>query len=114
MSEAKPTTAKLRPRSELRENSPALQCWVQNGLDRPEPVKRATEVNSSVRFIRKLQPSASRTGKNECSLPSDKSLGYFQTSAARTIPMLASLIALQFGLESSKVFAEEQAPSPPS
>src|SRR5882762_9423353 len=112
MIEAKPTPTKPRPRSGLRENSPALQCWVQNGLDRPEPVKRATEVNSSVGFMRKLQSSAARTRRKQRRSPSDKSLGYFQMSAARTMPMLAFLISLLLGLPSSKVFAQESAPSP--
>jgi outer membrane protein TolC len=115
MIEAKRTPAKLRPRSGLPENNPSLQCWVHSTNIRFEPVKRAAEISRSSGFLRKRQPSAARTvKKNERSFPSDKSPGCFQRSAARTIPMVASLIALLFGLASSKVFAQESAPSPSS
>jgi outer membrane protein len=82
MTESQDRTNELSPRSGQHENSPALQCWVPGGLVESKPVKRATE---SVMKLGDLQSSASRTetrpGRTS---PSDKSLGYFRTSATRT------------------------------
>src|SRR5438128_778855 len=80
------------PRSGLSENSPSLQCWVRVRINEVKPVKRATEVEPIVGVLGEFLPFASRTVKKNASLfPSDKSLGYFQTSASRTISTLASL-----------------------
>ena len=101
------------PRSGLPENSPALQCWVRVRINEVKPVKRATEVEPIVGVLGEFLPSASRTVKGNLRLfPSDKSLGYFLTSASRTISTLASLVALVFGLATSRAFAQVPSASP--
>jgi len=101
MIEAKPTSAKLRPRSGLSENSAALQCWMQNVLNRPEPVKRGA-----------VARPLGRASDRECSEERPPSRSGYCPSAARTILRLASLIALVFALANSNAFAQEPAPSP--
>src|SRR5688572_29182109 len=90
------------PRSGLSENSPALQCWVRDTVELVKPVKRATEVTEHI------QSSASRPkGRRECCVPSDKSLGYFHSSAARTILLTAFIM-----FANSPSLAQDSAPSP--
>ena len=101
----------LSPRSGLNENSPALQCWVRGRTNFRKPVERATE-DIVRRFARRIQPSASRTEEGErCSFPSDKSLGYFQWSASRTILMGLASIAFCLALTNSTALAQTPAPS---
>jgi outer membrane protein TolC len=104
---------RVSPRSGLRENSPALQCWVHGTIIQAEPVKRATEDRWIFGSIPTLQPSASRTNEeNGCSLPSDESLGYFQSSALRTSLKLAALITLVLAFTNSPTSAQEPTASP--
>ena len=101
----------LSPRSGLNENSPALQCWVRGRTNSGKPVERATE-DVAIRFVRRIQPSASRTEEGERrSFPGDKSLGYFQRSASRTILMGLASIALCLALTNSTALAQTPAPS---
>src|ERR1043166_1666843 len=103
---------RFSPRSGRNENSPALQCWVYGGTNFQQPVKRATE-NIVGRLVRKVQPSASRTkGGMSRIFPSDESLGYFQSSASRTI--LMSLASITFCLAFTSSSALAQTPSPSS
>ena len=53
-------------------------------VSRTEPVKRATE-KLRLCVDRPFLSSASRTAVGRCSVPSDKSLGYFRASALRTL-----------------------------
>src|SRR5205807_4288016 len=102
MTERKEANNDLSPRSGRSENSPALQCWVQGELDDTEPVKGATEENHSIRVIRCIQPSAPRTLEPLRHLfPSDKSPGYFQPSAPRTIWISVVFLILIFVLANS-------------
>ena len=64
------------------DNSPALQCWDHGNMSKPKPVKRATESSwlastSAVRFTDCILIFASD--------PTDESVGYFQSSAKRTL-----------------------------
>jgi len=103
---------RLSPRSGLYENGPALQCWVHGRTNFCEPVKRATE-NILRQLVLQIQPSASRTGGRDASVfPSDKSLGYFQASAARTILMSLASIAFCLALGNSAALAQAASPSP--
>ena len=112
MIESKRTPATQSPRSGLRENSPALQCWVHGTIIQAEPVERATEDRRVFGATRTLQPSASRTnGENGCSLPNDESLGYFQSSALRTTLLRASLIALVLTFTGFQALAQTPIPS---
>jgi len=68
-------------------NSPALQRWVRDGLVSQQA--RETGGRKSVRFAR--ETSAVRFAdflNNQGSDPSDKSLGYFRSSVARTNRLL--------------------------
>ena len=112
MVESTQILTKVSPQCGLSENSPALQCTtIQSEL-----VKRATEGDRHFELIRELQPSVSRTkGEDGCWLPSDKSLSYFQSSAARTSGILAALIVLVFASVNSPALAQttgSPAPSP--
>ena len=69
----------LRPRSGRLESSPALQRWERKKEEKTEPAKRATESWVS------LSPASRAEDSEGSQFPSDKSLGYFQSSAARTI-----------------------------
>src|SRR5439155_5110453 len=63
--------------------------------------------------VTSFQSSAARTTKQEGrSFPSDKSLGYFRSSAARTRFTRSFLVVLVLCLGTSKVSAQEPAPSP--
>jgi len=105
MIESKDTSTTECPRSGLRENSPALQCWVSGQLVGHKPVKRAAE-NTHL-HERKIQPSASRTVKGvECRLPSDKSLGYFQSSTSRTILMLFAVNVFVLAFANARAIAQ--------
>jgi outer membrane protein len=106
--------AAISPRSGLHENSPALQCWVHGESDDSEPVKRATEESCVIKLIRKFHSSALRTLEVLNRLfPSDKSLGYFQPSATRTIPNGLALLSLIFAVANSSA-AQVPASSVPS
>jgi hypothetical protein len=62
------------------ENSPALQCWVNEPKPIREPLKRATEF---IVDALQPQPSVSRTpGLYSGNDPTDESVGYFHSSAA--------------------------------
>lgn len=113
MIEFKDTSTTECPRSGLHENSPALQCWVNDGLVESKPVKRAAE-NLRVLRGQKLQPSASRTfARVAYRPPSDKSLGYFQSSAARTILMFVPVLAFVLAFANASAFAQTSpVPSP--
>src|SRR5438067_3393121 len=97
----------LSPRSGLNENSPALQCWVNGGIRDREPVKRATEGHL---ISGPLSPASRALGREERSFPSDKSLGYFQSSASRTLFTIALTVFFLSRLGSA-VFAQTT-PSP--
>src|SRR5438067_3669027 len=92
----------LSPRSGLNENSPALQCWVNGGIRDREPVKRATEGHL---ISGPLSPASRALGREERSFPSDKSLGYFQSSASRTLFTIALTVFFLSRLGSA-VFAQ--------
>src|SRR6202140_227043 len=51
MTECKRILSKVSPRSGLRENSPALQCWVQGAIIQSEPVKESV-VKKLLRVLR--------------------------------------------------------------
>jgi outer membrane protein len=113
MIEYRRTRIRLSPRSGLSENSPALQCWVQGELSRSKPVKRATEIGSLRAKFGRLLSSALRTvNQGPGSFPSDKSLGYFRSSAARTVSALIFLIGLVLAFSDSQTFAQGASPSP--
>src|SRR5712692_9898317 len=115
MNELKRTTPKGSPRSGRRENSPALQCWVRDAIIQAKPVKRAIEVIGYVQHIRKVQPSALRTmHKVVRSSPSDESLGYFRTSAPRTIFTFVFLVALVVPFTNSRAFGQTAASASPT
>ena len=62
------------------ENSPALECW-GTGRKRPQSVKRMTDKTGKAL---RIQPSVSRTVACDRADPTDKSVGYFQSSASPT------------------------------
>src|SRR2546423_14801930 len=94
MIESKFISAQTSGRSGLAENSPALQCWVRGGKNEDEPVKRPKE--DLVRSVNRkcLSPAARAQGGEERCIPSDKSLGSFRSSAARTIMLLIACLHL--------------------
>src|SRR5437867_10456344 len=115
MTHRKDLSNDLSPRSGRSENSPALQCWVSGEVVESEPVKRATEMNRLIKFCRVFQSSASRTGIWNTNLsPSDKSLGYFQPSAPRTILMSLAFATLVMACANCSVLAQVPASSSPS
>src|SRR5947208_6359845 len=67
------------PRSGLNENSPALQCWEHSEIRSSKPAKRAAD-------------DANIHSDPQRFVPSDESLGYFQSSAARTVMLLTGLV----------------------
>src|SRR5438552_11810286 len=107
-------SAQTSPRSGLAENSPALQCWVRGGKNEDEPVKRATE--DLVRSVngQRLSPAARTQGGGERCIPSDKSLGYFRSSAARTMMMLIAFLYLAATLAAGQTPPQSPTPSPSS
>src|SRR6266542_1093559 len=106
MIESKDTPTTECPRSGLIENSPALQCWVNGELVEHKPVKRAAE-NGRCFLSRQLQPSATRTVERiGYRLPSDKSLGYFQSSALGTILMFIPVLAFVLAFTQASAIAQ--------
>src|SRR6266513_1815286 len=103
-------SAQTSPRSGLAENSPALQCWVRGGKNEAEPVKRATEGLGRSVNGKCLTPAARPQGGGERCIPSDKSLGYFRSSAARTIMMLIGFLYLAATLAAGQT--PSQSPTP--
>jgi len=110
MIESKFLSAQTSPRSGLAENSPALQCWVLSGKNEDEPVKRATE--DLVRSVngQRLSPAARAQGGEKRFFPSDKSLGYFRSSAARTMMLLTASLFLTATLAAGQT--PSQSPTP--
>src|SRR5437763_2704128 len=114
MIESKFISAQTSPRSGLAENSPALQCWVRGGKNEDEPVKRATE--DLVRSVngQRLSPAARTQGGGERCIPSDKSLGYFRSSVARTMMLLIAFLFLAATLAVGQTPSQSPTPSPSS
>jgi outer membrane protein TolC len=113
MKGTKSTFTKRSPRSGRNESSPALQCWEQSPIDESKPVKRATEGHSFLGKGPTPQSSASRTWDDHmCLFPSDKSLGYFRSSASRTALFAISLVLLILTFTSSQAIAQEPQSSP--
>jgi outer membrane protein len=104
---------RFSPRSGLQGNSrvPVRRDWVHGGTNFEEPVKRATE-NIVRRLVRHVQQSTSRTEGGERRIfPCDKSPGYFQASASRTILMSLASIAFCLALTNSTAPAQTTSPS---
>src|SRR4051812_18887164 len=92
MIESKSNFVGISPRSGLAENSPALQCWVKGRSNQFEPVKRASDVMTDDKLRSYDLSSAQRTGEEKMRrTPSDESLGYFHSSASRTVMLVIAV-----------------------
>src|SRR2546421_9017010 len=114
MIESKFISAQTSPRSGLAENSPTLQCWVRGGKNEDDPVKRAK--GDLIRNVNRkcLSPAARAQGGGERCIPSDKSLGYFRSSAARTMMLLIAFLFLAATLAAGQTPPQTIPPSPPN
>jgi outer membrane protein len=82
----------LSPLGGLHENSPALQCWERGEISLNEPVKRAADDPENDSDCLFLSPASQANGLRKHRIPSDESLGYFQSSASRTVMLLCGLV----------------------
>jgi len=99
MIESKDTSTTECPRSGLRENSPALQCWVSGQLVGHKPVKRAAEAGAVARPLgRALNRRRSRRR------PPSRS-GYCP-STSRTILMLFAVNVFVLAFANARAIAQ--------